>query len=164
MPRLQISTNLSDPQAPVMIKALAHVVFKLLLGLLLGISLARADVTISDAWVRASNPGQSVVAAYLTLSSRENVRLVYVETARAGSTELHSMSMQNGVMKMRHVEQLAIPANKPVKLAPGGLHLMLFELPSPFKVGEQIRFRLCFKDESGNLHEQFVSLPVKAAN
>lgn len=164
MPRRQTSTNLSDTQAPVMLKALAHVVCKLLLGLLLGISLARADVSISDAWVRASNPGQSVVAAYLTLSSRENVRLVYVETARAGSTELHSMSMQNGVMKMRHVAELAIPANKPVKLAPGGLHLMLFELPSPFKVGEQIRFRLCFKDETGNLHEQFVSLPVKAAN
>jgi periplasmic copper chaperone A len=164
MLRRQTSTNPSDQQPPMMIKALAHALWKLLLGLLFGISLAQADVTISDAWVRASNPGQSVVAAYLTLNSRENVHLVYVETARAGSTELHSMTMQNGVMKMRHVEELPIPANKPVELAPGGLHLMLFELPSPFKVGEQIRFRLCFKDESGKIHEQFVSLPVKAAN
>ncbi|HSI29314.1 MAG TPA: copper chaperone PCu(A)C [Methylophilus sp.] len=133
-------------------------------SLMLGFSLAQAEVTISDAWVRSTNPGQSVAAAYLTLSSRENVSLVYVETERAGTTELHSMTMQNGVMKMRHVEDLPVTANKPVKLAHGGLHLMLFELPSPFKAGEQIKFRLCFKDKSGKIHEQFVSLPVKAAN
>ncbi|MGP1715868.1 MAG: copper chaperone PCu(A)C [Methylophilus sp.] len=137
---------------------------KLLLGLMLGMGMAQADAMISDAWVRASHPGQTVGAAYLTLHSRENVSLVYVETARAGTTELHSMTMQNGVMKMRHVETLPIPANKPVKLAPGGLHLMLFELPSPFKVGEKIEFRLCFKNDSGRIREQFVSLPVKAAD
>jgi periplasmic copper chaperone A len=132
--------------------------------LMLGSSIAQAEVTISDAWVRSTNPGQSVAAAYLTLSSRENVSLVYVETERAGTTELHSMAMQNGVMKMRHVEALSIPANKPVKLAPGGLHLMLFELPSPFKTSEQIKFRFCFKDKTGRIHEQVVSLPVKTAN
>ncbi|HSI45372.1 MAG TPA: copper chaperone PCu(A)C [Methylophilus sp.] len=143
-------------------KHLANFLLKLVLGLIAGVNIAQADVTISDAWVRASNPGQTVVAAYLTLQSREDVSMVYVETKRAGTTELHSMSMQNGVMKMRHIEELPIPANKPVKLAPGGLHLMLFELPSPFKVGEQVKFRLCFKDKTGKIHEQFVNLPVKA--
>lgn len=126
------------------------------------LGIAQAEVKLSDAWVRASNPGQSVGAAYVTLSSSQDVTLVYIETARAGSVEMHSMTMQNGIMKMRSLEELAVPAGKPVKLAPGGLHLMLFELPTPFKAGEQVKFRLCFKDKQGNIAEQFVTLPVKA--
>ncbi|SDK19117.1 hypothetical protein SAMN05192566_0545 [Methylophilus rhizosphaerae] len=131
--------------------------------LMLWLGVAQADVAISDAWVRASNPGQSVGAAYLTLRSKEDMTMVYVETERAGNTEIHSMTMQNGIMKMRHLEELAIPANQPVKLAPGSFHLMLFELGRPFKAGEQVKFRLCFKDKAGKIEEKFVSLPVKAA-
>lgn len=127
------------------------------------LGVAHAEVKLSDAWVRASNPGQSVGAAYVTLSSAQDVTLVYAETERAGTVEMHSMTMQNGVMKMRSIEELPVPAGKPVKLAPGGLHLMLFELPTPFKAGEQVKFRLCFKDKQGKITDQFVTMPVKAA-
>ncbi len=127
------------------------------------LGVAHAEVKTTDAWVRASNAGQSVGAAYLTLSSAEDATLVYAETERAGTVEMHSMTMQNGVMKMRSMEELPVPAGKPVKLAPGGLHLMLFELPTPFKAGEQVKFRLCFKDKKGNITDQFVTMPVKAA-
>lgn len=127
------------------------------------LGIAQAEVKLTDAWVRASNPGQSVGAAYITLSSAQDVTLVYVETERAGSVEMHSMTMQNGIMKMRSMEELPVPAGKPVKLAPGGLHLMLFELPTPFKAGEQVKFRLCFKDKQGKITDQFVTMPVKAA-
>lgn len=124
---------------------------------------AHAEVSLSEAWVRASHPGQSVGAAYVTLTSPADVTLVYIETERAGSVEMHSMTMQGGVMKMRSMESLPLPAGKPVKLAPGGLHLMLFELPTPFKVGEQVKFRLCFKDKQGKITDQFMSMPVKEA-
>lgn len=124
---------------------------------------AHAEVKLTDAWVRASNPGQSVGAAYVTFSSTEDVTLVYAETERAGTVEMHSMTMQNGIMKMRSMEELPVPAGKPVKLAPGGLHLMLFELATPFKAGEQVKFRLCFKDKQGKISDQFVTMPVKAA-
>jgi len=127
------------------------------------LGIAHAEVKLSDAWVRASNPGQSVGAAYVTLSSAQDVTLVYAETERAGTVEMHSMTMQSGVMKMRSMEELPVPAGKPVKLAPGGLHLMLFELPTPFKAGEQVKFRLCFKDKQGKITDQFVTMPVKAA-
>lgn len=130
---------------------------------MLWLGVAQADVAISDAWVRASTPGQSVGAAYLTLRSKEDVTMVYVETERAGNTEIHSMTMQNGIMKMRHLEELAIQANQPVKLVPDSFHLMLFELSRPFKAGEQVKFRFCFKDKAGKIEEKFVSLPVKAA-
>ncbi|HWU67038.1 MAG TPA: copper chaperone PCu(A)C [Methylophilus sp.] len=131
-----------------------------LLGFL---GIAHAEVKLTDAWVRASNPGQSVGAAYVTLSSTEDVTLVYAETERAGTVEMHSMTMQNGIMKMRSMEELPVPAGKPVKLAPGGLHLMLFELATPFKAGEQVKFRLCFKDKQGKITDQFVTMPVKSA-
>lgn len=142
-----------------------HLCLKLLasLCLLASTAFAHAEVKLTDAWVRASNPGQSVGAAYLTLTSPQDVTLVYIETERAESVEMHSMTMQNGVMKMRSMEALSVPAGKPVKLAPGGLHLMLFELPTPFKAGEQVKFRLCFKDKQGNITDQFVTMPVKAA-
>jgi len=127
------------------------------------LGMVHAEVKMTDAWVRASNPGQSVAAAYVTLSSPQDVTLVYAETERAGTVEMHSMTMQNGVMKMRSMEELPVPAGKPVKLAPGGLHLMLFEFPMPFKAGEQVKFRLCFKDKQGKITDQFVTMPVKAA-
>lgn len=130
---------------------------------MLACTAAHAEVSLSEAWVRTSHPGQSVGAAYVTLTSPADVTLVYIETERAGSVEMHSMTMQGGVMKMRSMESLPLPAGKPVKLAPGGLHLMLFELPTPFKVGEQVKFRLCFKDKQGKITDQFMSMPVKEA-
>jgi len=142
-----------------------HFLLRMIVSIcLLGVAvLVQAEVKMTDAWVRASNPGQSVAAAYVTLSSPQDVTLVYAETERAGTVEMHSMTMQNGVMKMRSMEELPVPAGKPVKLAPGGLHLMLFEFPTPFKVGEQVKFRLCFKDKQGKITDQFVTMPVKAA-
>lgn len=124
---------------------------------------AMSGVAISDAWVRANFPGQSVGAAYMTLTSPQESTLVYAETESAGSVEIHSMTMENGVMRMRMLDELTLKANQPEKLAPGGFHLMLFDLPKPLKAGEQVKFRLCFKDPAGKITDQFVTVPVKEA-
>lgn len=126
-------------------------------------SASTSKVQISDAWVRANAPGQSVGAAYMTFNTPQDLSLVYAETARAGSVEIHSMSMDNGVMKMRMLEELTLKANETTKLAPGGFHFMLFDLPEPLKAGEEAEFRLCFKDKKGDIIEQLVTLPVKEA-
>jgi len=120
-----------------------------------------AEVKITDAWVRENAPGQSVGAAYMTLTSPQDSTLVYAETPSADSVEIHSMTMENGVMKMRMLEELALKAGKPEKLSPGGFHLMLFDLHKPLKAGEKVTFRLCFKDKSNKITEQNVTLPVK---
>jgi periplasmic copper chaperone A len=120
-----------------------------------------AEVKISDAWVRANAPGQSVGAAYMTFNSPQDSTLVYAETDIADSVEIHSMTMENGVMKMRMLEELTLKAGKSEKLAPGGFHLMLFGLPKPLKSGEQVKFRLCFKDAAGKITDQFVMVSVK---
>lgn len=124
----------------------------------------QAAVTISDAWVRENAPGQKVGAAYMTLNSAEESTLVYVESPNAGSVEIHSMTMNNNVMKMRKLEELSLKAGKPEKLAPGGFHLMLFDLKKSLKSGEQVDFKLCFRDKAGNITHQFVTLPVKSPN
>lgn len=136
----------------------------LLLTSFLLVQSAQAAVTISDAWVRENAPGQKVGAAYMTLKSAEESTLVYVESPYAGSVEIHSMTMNNNVMKMRKLEELALKAGKPEKLAPGGFHLMLFDLKKPLKSGEKIDFKLCFKDKAGNITHQLVTLPVKSTN
>lgn len=119
-------------------------------------------VQITDGWARASAPGQTVGAAYMTLKSTEDSTLVYVETPVADATEIHSMTMDNGVMKMRMLEELTLKANTPEKLAPGGFHLMLMDLQKPLKVGEKVELRLCFKDTKGQITHQNLVLPVKA--
>lgn len=119
------------------------------------------DVAISGAWVRASNPGQEVGAAYMTLTSSADATLLKAEASVAGSVEIHSMTMNNGVMKMRMLENLELKAGKPVELAPGGFHLMLFDLKSPLKAGENVEFKLNFKSSNGDERVQTVIVPIK---
>jgi copper(I)-binding protein len=122
------------------------------------------EVTITNAWVRENTPGQEVGAAYMTLNSPTKSSLVYAEAIdAAGSVEMHSMTMNDGVMRMRMLDELPLEPNKPVALKPGSFHLMLFDLKEPFKAGQKVNFRLCFKDESGKITERNVALPVKRA-
>ncbi len=124
-------------------------------------SQASQDVAISGAWVRATKPGQEVGAAYMTLTSGTDVSLVKAEASTAGTVEIHSMTMNNGVMKMRMLENLELKAGKPVELAPGGFHLMLFDLKSPLKAGESVEFTLHFKSAKGDERVQTVTVPIK---
>ena len=105
-------------------------------------------VSITDAWVRPTNPGQEVGAAYMTFLSKQDMTLVSIESSVTDSVEIHNMTMENGVMKMRMLENLALKAGEPYKLAPGGFHLMLFDLKKPLTAGEQVSFTLHFKSTS----------------
>jgi periplasmic copper chaperone A len=126
-------------------------------------------VSISDAWVRPTNPGQEVGAAYMTFLSKQDMTLASVESNVTDSVEIHNMTMENGVMKMRMLENLALKAGEPYKLAPGGFHLMLFDLKKPLTVGEQVTFTLHFKINSNiktskktHDYKQTISVMVKA--
>lgn len=122
---------------------------------------AYADVTVSDAWARAMRPGQKVGAAYMTLQSPADTALVKVESPAAGTVEIHTMTMNDGVMKMRMLEDLPLKANETVKLAPGGFHLMLFDLAKPLQAGETVQFTLHFKDSAGNTSSLQTDAPVR---
>ena len=124
-----------------------------------------ADVVdISHGWVRATFPGQDVGAAYLDIQSAKDAKLVKVQTPAAGSVEIHSMTMDKGVMKMRMLEELDLPAGKVVSLAPTGFHFMLFDLKKPLKAGGDVTFILSLKCRQGDMNTQQINLPVKAGN
>lgn len=109
----------------------------------------KAIVSISNDWVRATHAGQTVGAAYMTLTSQVPMTLVAVKADVTNTTEIHSMSMDNGVMKMRQLKTLRLAPNEAVALAPGGFHLMLFDLAKPLVAGEKVAFDLVFALESG---------------
>jgi len=125
--------------------------------------ISSTEVAISNAWVRQPAPGQKIGAAYMTLTSPQVSKLVYAEAKGvAGTVEIHSMTMNDGVMKMRMLDALTLEPNTPKELAPGGFHLMLFDLEKPLVAGEEVTFRLCFEDSSGTITHQNVTAPIKA--
>ncbi|GAC1621638.1 MAG: copper chaperone PCu(A)C [Bradyrhizobium sp.] len=106
------------------------------------------DLVISQAWSRATPGGAKIGGAYLTIENKGSApdRLIGGQAEIAGKVELHEMATSNGVMKMRPLDKgLAIDPGKTVKLAPGGSHLMLFDLRSPLKQGEHIPVTLEFE-------------------
>lgn len=128
-----------------------------------GNNVARKNtVLVQDAWARATNPGQKVGAVYMTLTSPQDATLVKIESDISNSVEIHSMSMQNGIMKMRMLEKLPLTANKPYKLAPGGYHLMLFDLKKPLVAGEQLNLLLHFTDKNNIAFQQKSKILVKS--
>ncbi|MFN0316528.1 MAG: copper chaperone PCu(A)C [Burkholderiales bacterium] len=120
------------------------------IGVLLGALLlapSAVAVEITGAWARATAPGQSAGAAYLTITSPKRMRLVAVKSALAGRVEIHSTQMGDGVMRMRRLESLDIPAGQTVLLAPMATHLMLMDLKAPLAAGDQVPLELVFRDK-----------------
>jgi hypothetical protein len=106
------------------------------------------DLVITQAWSRATPGGAKIGSGYLTIENKGSTpdRLIGGSADVAGKLEVHEMAMKNGVMTMRPLETgLVIDPGKTVKLAPGGSHLMLFDLKSPFKQGEKVPVTLEFE-------------------
>lgn len=101
-----------------------------------------AEVNITDAWARATAPGQKNGSVALVITSQKEARLIAVSSKASSSAEIHTMSMDNGVMKMRQLEYLPLPAMQSVSLGPGGDHLMLFGLKKPLVEGSQVPLSL----------------------
>ena len=124
-------------------------------------AIAKDSVSIENAWIRPTSPGQDVGAAYMTFNSKQDVTLISASSDATTSVEIHSMSMQNGVMKMRMLESLALKAGKPYKLEPGGFHLMLFDLKNPLTAGGYVNFELTFRSGDTEFKQQ-IKAPIKA--
>lgn len=119
-----------------------------------------ADVVRAlDPHIRAMPPGQSISAAFLGLSNtgKEDHRLVAVETPAAMMAELHEHTMADGMMQMREVEKIDLPAGATVELKPGGLHIMLMGLKSRLEPGDEVEITLIYGDGS----QATVTAPVR---
>lgn len=122
---------------------------------------AAADVDVAGAWARGTVPGQSVSGAYVELTSKSGATLVGVAGKLAGAAELHEMKTENGVMKMRHVDAIELPAGKTVALAPGGYHIMLMDLKKPLKPGETLPLTLTLRNAAGKSEALDVAFDIR---
>jgi copper(I)-binding protein len=123
---------------------------------------AAADVVVNDAWIRGTVPGQQATGAFMQLQSGSDASLVAVATPAAKIAQIHEMAMEGGVMKMRAVDSLPLPAGKPVALSPGGYHVMLLDLARPLKEGDSVPLSLTFADKTGRRTTQEVVAKVRA--
>jgi hypothetical protein len=127
-------------------------------------ALSAADhITASNAWIRSPAPQQTVTGAFMTLSndSETAFALTSASSSVAGVVEIHETSMSDGMMRMRKVSQIDIPANGFAELKPGSFHIMLIGLEKDMQPGSTETLTLTFSDGSqkdvaatvGNLSE-----------
>lgn len=120
---------------------------------------ASPAIEIRDPWVREPNPARPVGAAFMTIENKGDtgVTLIGASSKAAEVVEIHEMTMSEGVMKMRMIEKLEIPARSTARLEPGGYHLMLIRLTGALKDGDSVEIEL--KLEGGEIIK--VNAPVK---
>lgn len=153
MPR-KVADPVSRPIA--LVPILALLVPSLLPGALLAqsgpmhghgtmVSFALGDLVVENPWARESVTRTG--AAYLTVRNEGSAadRLIGVASEAADRVELHASTVQDGVMRMRAVEAVEVPAGGEAVLAPGGLHLMLIGLKAPLEEGGSFGLTLSFE-------------------
>ena len=122
----------------------------LALGLLAPIAVSAAAqpaaVRAEQPWARATAPRQTIGGVYMTLTSPVDDRLLGASSPVAGHAEVHEMTMDGDVMRMRELtDGLRLPAGQAVALTPGGLHMMLVDLRQPLAAGQVIPVQLRFE-------------------
>lgn len=100
------------------------------------------EVKIENPWVRGTVAGQAATGAFMTIIAKDGGALVSATSPVAGVVELHTMKLEAGVMTMRPMPRLDLPAGKPVQLEPGGYHVMLMDLKQPLKPGDVVPITL----------------------
>lgn len=112
-------------------------------------SSAMAQLTVQDPWVRATVASQKATGAFMRLQSPQDTKLVAAQSPVAGVVEVHEMALEAGVMKMRAVPSLALPAGRTVALQPGGYHVMLMDLKTPIQEGDTVPLTLVLEGQDG---------------
>jgi periplasmic copper chaperone A len=127
-------------------------------------SLASAQVTVSEPWVRASVPQQKATGVFMKLTSKDGGKLVAAKSTAAAVVEIHEMTMDNNVMKMRALPSLALPAGKAVELRPGSYHVMLIDLKAQIKDGDTVPVTLTVESADGKRSDIEVKAVAKPLN
>ncbi|MDR9828243.1 copper chaperone PCu(A)C [Vibrio sp. FNV 38] len=119
-----------------------------LLALSISSVFAQNDLTVHNAYARATPPGVTTSAVFATLSnsSDEPVVIVSAQTARAGKVELHTVETEGDIMKMRQVKNFSIPSKETLHLKPGADHIMLFNLDKPLVEGQIVNVEITLRN------------------
>ncbi len=116
-------------------------------------------IEVHKPFVRLMPPSQPNTGAFMVLNNTtdKEMALVRAESGVSRVVELHTHTMVDGVMQMREIPRIAIPAQGRTELKPGGLHVMLIGLHEPLQDGQQVDITLVFEDGS----QQTVHAPVR---
>ena len=135
---------------------------RLWVGALLVVSLpVFGQVEVSDAWIRATAPGQKTAAGYMIIrnKSAQPERLVGGSSQAAAKVETHVSIKDGDIMRMREVKGYDVPAKGTFELKPNGSHLMLVDLKRPLKEGDKVPVVLKF-EKSGEVKVDFEVRPL----
>ena len=126
--------------------ATALVTTALVTTALAGTAAGAASLKVSRPWLRATAPGTTVGVAYFEITGGDEAdELVGIRTAAAGRVEIHSSATVDGVMQMRELKSVPVPAHGRVRFAPSGLHAMLLDLRAPLVEGREVELTLLFR-------------------
>ncbi len=119
-------------------------------------------LVVSEPYVRAAPPGVQAAAAFMVLRNTAGapLRVIKGESPQATTTELHTHRQEDGMMKMRPVDEIAVPAGASVELKPGGLHVMLIGPKVTLKEGDTVSLSLGLADGSSKT----ITLPVRGGS
>lgn len=131
----------------------------LLITLISPLAIAANTVDVVNPYARAVPPGQPNSAIFMMLknNSAKEISLIRAQSSAAEVVELHTHTMDQGVMKMRQVSEIRIPGNGMTQLRPGGLHIMLIGLKGNLFEGQKVSVKLYFSNGSMAV----VEMPVK---
>jgi copper(I)-binding protein len=135
----------------------------LAIALMASSQIAHAQVTVSDAWVRATVPGQQATGMFASLTATQDSKLVGGSSPVAGTVEVHEMKMEGDVMKMRAIASLPLPAGQAVSLKPGSYHIMLMGLKKPLPDGSSVPVKLVVEDAQKKQTTIDLKVPVRKA-
>ena len=118
-----------------------------------------SKVVIRDGWVQEGPPSQTITAAFMVIENHTGaaISLRSASTDVAQVVELHKMELTDGMMKMRKVELIDIPAGGTVELKPGGYHLMVIGLKKELKDGDKVTIALQFSADI----TKTITIPVR---
>ncbi|MFO7646576.1 copper chaperone PCu(A)C [Halomonas campaniensis] len=122
-------------------------------------SVLAQSLSVEEAQVRAVPPVSTTSAAFMVLHNGGEADLAVVDarSPAARVTELHNHVDVDGVMQMRRVDEIGVPAGGSTELAPGGLHLMLIDLVAPLQEGEEVEITLVLDNDQ----DLTLSAPVR---
>jgi copper(I)-binding protein len=120
-----------------------------------------AQLEVKQVWARDTVGGTANAAIFMTIDSPTADKLVSASTPVAKETDLMTMQGGSSAMEMTYLDKIDIPANKPVSLNSGGLHVWLAELNQPLQAGQ--RFPLSLKFEKAGERRVTVTVIAPAA-
>lgn len=111
---------------------------------------AEEGLEVTNAWARSSLSSNNNSAAYMTINNPTNKQITILGASAAdvaNNVELHkSFVDEKGVSRMASIDKIVVPAKSSISLAPGGIHIMLFELKRKLSAGDNFKIVLALED------------------